>query len=68
MVPTKFIVGDEDLTYHYPGIQDYIQKGGLKKNVPFLEEAVVMPGVGHWINQEKAQEVTEHIYDFIRSF
>lgn len=68
VVPTKFIVGDEDLTFHYPGIQDYIQKGGLKKNVPFLEEVVVMPGVSHWINQEKAQEVTEHIYDFIRSF
>ncbi|XP_020254887.1 uncharacterized protein LOC109831841 [Asparagus officinalis] len=67
-VPTKFIVGDMDLTYHYPGIQDYIHKGGFKKSVPLLEEVVVMPGVSHWINQEKAHEVTEHILDFIKKF
>lgn len=67
-VPTKFIVGDEDLTYHYPGIQDYINKGGMQKYVPFLEEVVVMPGVGHWINQEKADDIAEHIYAFIKKF
>lgn len=68
-VPTKFIVGDQDMVYHYfPGIQDYIHKGGFKKLVPLLEEVVVMPGVAHWINQEKAHEVTEYIYDFIKKF
>lgn len=67
-VPTKFIVGDMDLTYHYPGIQDYVNKGGMKKFVPFLDEVVVMPGVGHWINQEKAHEITEHIFDYFKRF
>ncbi|WOL03289.1 bifunctional epoxide hydrolase 2 [Canna indica] len=67
-VPVKFIVGDLDLTYHYPGIQDYLHKGGFKQDVPLLEEVVVLEGVAHFINQEKADEVTEHIYDFIRKF
>ncbi|XP_039115095.1 epoxide hydrolase A-like [Dioscorea cayenensis subsp. rotundata] len=67
-VPTKFIVGDLDLTYHYPGIQDYIHKGGFKHDVPLLEEVVVMKGVAHFIQQEKAHEITQHILDFIKKF
>ncbi|KAJ8493244.1 hypothetical protein OPV22_014965 [Ensete ventricosum] len=67
-VPTKFIVGDLDLAYHYPGIQDYLHRGGFKQDVPMLEEVVVMEGVAHFINQEKAHEITDHIYHFIRKF
>uniref|UniRef100_A0A0D9W0Z1 soluble epoxide hydrolase n=1 Tax=Leersia perrieri TaxID=77586 RepID=A0A0D9W0Z1_9ORYZ len=65
VVPTKFIVGDGDLTYHYAGIQDYIHKGGFKADVPLLEDVVVIPGAGHFIQQEKAQEVSDLIYDFL---
>ncbi|KAJ0976288.1 hypothetical protein J5N97_018253 [Dioscorea zingiberensis] len=67
-VPTKFIVGDLDLTYHSPGVQDYIHKGGFKKDVPFLEDVVVMEGVGHFITLEKAHEITHHVYEFIKNF
>lgn len=67
-VPVKFIVGDVDLTYHIPGVKEYISKGGLKKYVPFLQEVVVMEGVGHFLNQEKPEEVSSHIYDFIKKF
>ncbi|KAG1371271.1 bifunctional epoxide hydrolase 2-like [Cocos nucifera] len=67
-VPVKFVVGDLDLTYHTPGIQDYIHKGGFKREVPFLQDVVVMQGVGHFINQEKPHEISDHIYEFIRKF
>ncbi|XP_038974442.1 epoxide hydrolase A-like isoform X2 [Phoenix dactylifera] len=67
-VPAKFIVGDVDLTYHTPGIQDYIHKVGFKSYVPLLEEVVVMKGVGHFINEEKPHEITVHIYNFIKKF
>jgi pimeloyl-ACP methyl ester carboxylesterase len=67
-VPTKFIVGDGDLTYHYTGIQDYLHKGGFKADVPMLQDVVVVPGAGHFIQQEKADEVSNHIYDFIAKF
>ncbi|KAB2016351.1 hypothetical protein ERO13_D08G086800v2 [Gossypium hirsutum] len=67
-VPVKFIVGDLDITYHIPGVKEYLQNGGFKKNVPFLQELVVMEGVAHFINQEKPQEISMHIYDFIKKF
>ena len=64
----KFIVGDLDMVYTTLGTKEYIHNGGLKKDGPFLEEAVVMEGVGHFINQEKAEEIGSHIYDFIKKF
>uniref|UniRef100_A0A0D9UZ71 soluble epoxide hydrolase n=1 Tax=Leersia perrieri TaxID=77586 RepID=A0A0D9UZ71_9ORYZ len=67
-VPTKFIVGDLDLTYNTPGVKDYIHKGGLKANVPNLEDVVVMEGVSHFINQEKPNEVSDHICGFFSKF
>ncbi|XP_010921626.2 epoxide hydrolase 1 [Elaeis guineensis] len=67
-VPVKFIVGNQDLMYNIPGVKDYIHKGGFKKDVPFLEDVVVIEGAGHFINQEKPQETTDHIYEFIQKF
>lgn len=67
-VPVKFIVGDLDLTYHIPGVKEYIHNGGFKRDVPFLQEVVVLEGVAHFLNQEKPEEVNAHIYDFIKKF
>lgn len=68
MVPVKFVVGDIDATYNFLTIKEYINRGGFKESVPYLEEVVVMEGVGHFINQEKPQEINNHIYDFITKF
>lgn len=65
-VPVKFIVGDLDLTYNAPGTKEYIHNGGFKRDVPFLDEVVVMEGVGHFINEEKPDEVNKHIFDFFQ--
>lgn len=62
------MVGDLDLTYHVPGVKEYIHNGEFKNDVPDLQDVVVMEGVAHFINQEKADEVSEHIYDFIKKF
>ncbi|EXB94546.1 Epoxide hydrolase 2 [Morus notabilis] len=67
-VPAKFIVGDEDTTYHFPGVKQYIESGGFKKDVPSLEEVVIVEGVAHFINQAKPEEISTHIYDFIKKF
>ncbi|CAK9170053.1 unnamed protein product [Ilex paraguariensis] len=67
-VPVKFIVGDLDLTYHIPGTKEYIHNGGFLKDVPLLEKVVVMEGAAHFINQEKAEEINKHIYDFFQKF
>lgn len=67
-VPVKFIVGDLDMVYTTPGVKEYVHNGGFKKDVPFLEQVVVVEGAGHFINQERADEINKHIYEFIRKF
>ncbi|KAL9277845.1 hypothetical protein ACSQ67_024935 [Phaseolus vulgaris] len=67
-VPVKFIVGDLDLTYNAPGAKDYIHKGGLKRDVPLLEDVVVIQGAGHFLHQERPHEINQHIYDFVKKF
>ncbi|XP_031497872.1 uncharacterized protein LOC116262552 [Nymphaea colorata] len=68
MVPTKFVVGDEDIVYTTPGAKEYIHGGRFKSDVPLLEEIIVIQGAGHFISQERATEISEHILDFISKF
>ncbi|XP_051128115.1 uncharacterized protein LOC127249388 [Andrographis paniculata] len=65
-VPVKFIVGDLDLTYNAPGAKEYIHKGGFKKDVPLLKDVVVMEGIGHFLHEEKPDEVNAHIHSFFK--
>ncbi|CAK9152505.1 unnamed protein product [Ilex paraguariensis] len=67
-VPVKFIVGDQDMMYTTAGGKEYVHSGTFKKDVPMLEEIVVMEEVGHFINQERAEEINFHIHDFIKKF
>ncbi|CAN1836586.1 Epoxide hydrolase A [Linum perenne] len=68
LVPAKFIVGDQDVVYHMPGMKEYIHSEEFKKDVPMLEEVVIMEGVSHFPNLVKPHEVTQHIFDFIKRF
>ncbi|CAL5337885.1 unnamed protein product [Camellia sinensis] len=65
-LPVKFIVGDLDLVYDIRGAKEYINSGGFKKDVPLLDEVVVMEGVAHFLNQEKPDEINKHILEFIK--
>lgn len=56
------------MVYTTPGAKEYVHNGGFKKYVPFLEEVVVIQGAGHFISQERAEEINAHIYDFINKF
>ena len=67
-VPVKFIVGDQDLTYNSPGAKEYINGGGFKKDVPLLDETVVLKGVGHFLHEESPEEINQHIHGFFQKF
>ncbi|XP_076939130.1 epoxide hydrolase 2-like [Bidens hawaiensis] len=67
-VPVKFIVGDVDLTYNTMGAKDYIEKGGFKKDVPLLEDVIILKGVGHFIQEEKPDEINQYIHQFFEKF
>ncbi|KAI5650830.1 hypothetical protein M9H77_36835 [Catharanthus roseus] len=67
-VPVKFIIGELDITYNGAGIKDYIHKGGFKKDVPFLEDIVVLKDVGHFLHEEKPHDINKHILQFFHKF
>jgi len=67
-VPVKFITGGDDLMYTSPGTKEYVHNGGFKKDVPTLDEVVVLEGVAHFSNQEAPKDVTNHIYHFLKKF
>lgn len=60
-VPAAFVVGDRDPVRHYAGAHE----AGLKDWVPDLRMQIVMPGAGHWIQQERADEVSRLLLAFL---
>ncbi|XP_057952886.1 uncharacterized protein LOC131146998 [Malania oleifera] len=64
-VRTKFIVGNKDIGFD-SGTRAYIEGDEFQKVVPNLE-MVILDG-HHFIQQEKAQEVSNEILSFLRTF
>lgn len=60
--PALFIVGEDDPVRHYAGSAE----AGLKDWVPNLTRSVVLPGAGHWLQQERADEVNGLLVGFLR--
>jgi len=61
--PTLFIAGGVD-----PVIRMYRKPlESLETNVPNLKGKVIIPGAGHWVNQERPEEVNELLVGFLKS-
>lgn len=63
-IPTKFIVGDKDTGFECNGTREYVTGDVFKRYVPNLE-VVILDG-HHFIQQERAQEVSDEILSFLR--
>jgi pimeloyl-ACP methyl ester carboxylesterase len=63
-VPALYMVGDRDLILAFPGMDRAI--ANLANNVPQLRGKVILPGCGHWTQQERASEVNAAMIDFLR--
>jgi pimeloyl-ACP methyl ester carboxylesterase len=61
--PTLFIGGDRDPVIGF--LRDEYES--LSSNVPNLRNNVLLPGVGHWTQQERPQEVNRLLIEFLRS-
>ena len=64
-VPALYIAGDHDMVLAAPGTAEYL--AGLKQFVPALRDIKLLPGCGHWTQQERPGEVNAAIIDFVRS-
>ena len=60
--PALFMVGDRDPVRHYAGPHEAGQKDWLID----LRGQIVLPGAGHWLQQERAEEVSATLIRFLR--
>jgi pimeloyl-ACP methyl ester carboxylesterase len=63
-VPALYVAGDRDLVVAFAGMDKLIPN--LKTFVPDLRGATMLPGCGHWTQQERANEVNSAILGFLR--
>jgi pimeloyl-ACP methyl ester carboxylesterase len=63
-VPALFIAGDRDLVLASPGARERLPR--LRDYAPQLREPVVLRGCGHWTQQERPEQVSSAMIDFIR--
>ncbi|WP_410641580.1 alpha/beta fold hydrolase [Amycolatopsis sp. lyj-346] len=59
--PALFVTGDLDSAYRFGGIDD------MRAHVPGLREISILPGCGHWTQQERARQVNEHLVHFLKA-
>ena len=60
--PTLFIAGDRDSVLGFWGEE----VDTIDQHVPNLVKKVILPGVGHWTQQERPEEVNRLLIEFLR--
>ncbi len=63
-VPALYVAGDRDLVVQFPGMDQLI--ANLSTFVPQLRRTVMLPGCGHWTQQERASEVNALMLEFLK--
>ena len=63
-VPALYIAGDRDLVLAFRGMDQII--ANLSKFIRQLRGTLLLPGCGHWTQQERAEEVNQAVLEFVR--
>jgi pimeloyl-ACP methyl ester carboxylesterase len=63
-VPALYVAGERDLVVSFPGMDQLIPN--LTKFAPKLRQTVMLPGCGHWTQQERPAEVNAAIIEFLK--
>jgi pimeloyl-ACP methyl ester carboxylesterase len=64
-VPALYVAGDCDLVLGFKGMDLLLP--ALERFVPRLKQTIILPGCGHWTQQEKPAEINAAMLDFLRS-
>lgn len=62
--PSLFIVGERDDLLAFPGVRERLQD--LRRALPGLRGQHLLPGAGHWVQRERAADVSRLLVDFVR--
>ncbi|MGE0599626.1 MAG: alpha/beta fold hydrolase [Dehalococcoidia bacterium] len=60
-VPALFITGEKDV------VRSFAPEDTIRQNVPNLKDLVLVPGAGHWVQQERPDEVNKALIGFLKS-
>jgi pimeloyl-ACP methyl ester carboxylesterase len=63
-VPALYMAGDLDLVVAFPRMKEVI--ADLARFIPDLRGTIMLPGCGHWTQQERPNEVNKAMIDFLR--
>ena len=64
-VPALYVAGDRDLVIHFRGGMDRMVVD-LREFVPRLRDIIILPGCGHWTQQERPEEINAAMLAFLR--
>jgi len=64
-VPALYVAGDRDLVIAFRGMDQLLP--ALPKFVPQLRRTLILPGCGHWTQQERQREVNAAMIEFLQS-
>jgi pimeloyl-ACP methyl ester carboxylesterase len=62
-VPALYVAGDRDLVLRFRAMDQLI--ANLSKFVPDLRRTIMLPGCGHWTQQERPTEVNAAMIEFL---
>ena len=62
-MPALYLAGDRDLVVRFPGALQMLPR--LRDFAPRLAEPVLLPGCGHWTQQERPDEVSKAMIGFL---
>jgi pimeloyl-ACP methyl ester carboxylesterase len=60
-----YVAGERDLVLAFPGAADMV--ANLPTVVPRLRETIMLPGCGHWTQQERPEQVNAAMIGFLRA-
>lgn len=63
-IPVLFIAGDKDMVIGKATREQLFDS--MKSRVPNLQDVVLLPEIGHWVQQEAAEEVNELMLQFLK--
>jgi pimeloyl-ACP methyl ester carboxylesterase len=64
-VPALYVAGDRDLVMAFRGMDQLLP--ALPKFVPQLRRTLILPGCGHWTQQERPREVNAAMIEFLQN-
>jgi epoxide hydrolase A/B len=64
-VPALYVAGDRDLVLAFRGMDRLLPN--LGNFVPHLRRTLILPGCGHWTQQERPREVNAAMLEFLAS-